>query len=61
MIPGLLQQIEEPVLLWLWCRPMAAALIRPLAQEVPYAAGAALEKKKDINVIAINSMPHVFT
>ena len=33
-------------LLQLWCRPAAAALIRPLAWEIPYAAGAALKKKK---------------
>ena len=36
----------DPVLLWLWCRPVATALIRPLAWEPPYAAGAALEKAK---------------
>ena len=33
-------------MLWLWCRPAAAALIHPLAQELPYATGAALKKKK---------------
>ena len=32
------------VLLWLWCRPAAAALIRLLAWEPPYAVAAALEK-----------------
>ena len=32
------------MLLWLWCRPASTALIRPLALEPPYAAGAALEK-----------------
>ena len=37
---------SDPVLLWLWCRPAAIALIRPLAQEPPYAAGAALKSKK---------------
>ena len=31
---------------WLWCRPSALALIRPLAWELPYAAGAALKNKK---------------
>ena len=35
---------SDPELLWLWCRPTAVAPIRPLAQEPPYAAGAALEK-----------------
>ena len=34
----------DPVLLWLWCRPVATGPIRPLAWEPPYAAGAALEK-----------------
>ena len=34
------------VLLWLWQRPVATALIRPLTWETPYAAGAALEKAK---------------
>ena len=33
-------------LLWLWCRAVAVALIRPLAWEPPYATGAALKKKK---------------
>ena len=32
-------------LLWLWCRPGAAALIQPLAWELPYASDAALKKK----------------
>ena len=35
---------SDPELLWLWCRPTPVAPIRPLAQEPPYAAGAALEK-----------------
>ena len=33
-------------LLWLWRRPMATALIRPLAWETPYATGAAQEMAK---------------
>ena len=37
---------SDPVLLWLWCGPAATALIRPLAWEPAYAAGAALEKAK---------------
>jgi len=37
---------SDPVLLWLWCRPVATAPIGPLAWEPPYAAGAALEKAK---------------
>ena len=40
-------------MLWLWCRPVAAAPIQPLAQELPYAAGMALtlKKKEKINRI----------
>ena len=37
---------SDPALLWLWCRPAATAPIGPLAGELPYAAGAALEKAK---------------
>ena len=36
----------DRVLLWLWHRPAATALIRPLAWEPPYAAGAAQEMAK---------------
>ena len=39
---------SDPVLLWLWCRPEATALIRPLAWEPPYAVGVALEEAKQI-------------
>ena len=35
--PGL-----DPTLLWLWCRPAAVALIRPLAGELPCAVSVAL-------------------
>ena len=34
---------SDPALLWLWCRPVATAPIRPLAREPPYAMGAAQE------------------
>ena len=37
---------SDPMLLWLWHRPVAAAPIRPLAWELPYAMGVALEKAK---------------
>ena len=39
----------DPELLRLWCRPAAVALIRPLAWEPPYAAGAALERQNKTN------------
>ena len=35
------------MLLWLWHRPAAVALIRPLAWEPPYAAGAPLRRQKN--------------
>ena len=44
-IPGLTQWVGDPALLWLWCRPAAAALIRPLAWEFTYAAGTALKSE----------------
>ena len=50
-IPGLAQWVEDPALLWLWCRPVATAPIRPLAWELPHATGVALEKAKDKNKI----------
>ena len=44
--PGLAQQVGDLALLWLWHRPVATALIGPLAWEPLYAAGVALEKAK---------------
>ena len=37
---------SDPVLLSLWCRLAATALIQPLAWELPYAEGAAIKKTK---------------
>ena len=48
LISGLDQWVKDPPLLWLWCRPAATALIRPLAWEPPYAAGAALKRQKKL-------------
>ena len=47
-------------LLWLWCRPAAAALIQPLAWERPYAAGAALKKKKIKNKLCNDTLIYVY-
>ena len=43
LIPGLAQWVEDLVLLWLWPRLAATALIPPLAWEPPYASGSALK------------------
>ena len=37
---------SDLALLWLWCRPAAVALRRPLAWEPPYAMGVALKGQK---------------
>ena len=38
---------SDPALLWLWHRPEATVLIRPLAWGLPYALGVAPERKKE--------------
>ena len=45
-IPGLSQWVKDLVLLQLWCRPAASALIWPLAWEPPYAEGFGPKKKE---------------
>ena len=70
-IPGLAQWVKDsvllygvgcrrgldPVLLWLWRRPVATAPIRPLAWEPPYAAGAAQEiAKKNIYIYIFSNI-----
>ena len=42
-IPDLNQWVKDPALLWLWHKPVATALIGPLAWEHPYAVGVALK------------------
>ena len=44
---------SDLVLLWLWHRPAAVFLIRPLGWEPPYAVGVAIKtkKKKKLNTI----------
>ena len=43
----------DPALLWLWlwCKLVAVAPIRPLAWEPPCAVGAALKKKKKLHLL----------
>ena len=43
--PSLAQWVKDLLWLWLWHRPAATAPIRPLAWELPYAAGVALKSK----------------
>ena len=45
-IPDLAQWVKDPVLLWLWGRPVATTPIWPLVWEFPYATGGALKSKK---------------
>ena len=51
-IPGLTQWVKNLAFLWLWCRPAAAALILPLAWDLPYAAVMHLknQKNKQMNI-----------
>ena len=70
--PGLTQWVEASVamscgvghrrslglaLLWLWRRPEAIVLIRPLAWELPYAAPASLKSKTNKQT---NKTPVIF-
>ena len=49
-IPGLAQWVKDPMLLGLWCRPVAAAPIRLLVWEIPYTmGGTVLKRKKQTN------------
>ena len=43
----------DPVLLWLWCRPVATAPIGPLDWEPPYVKGVALKRqiKKSLSLL----------
>ena len=47
-IPGLAQWVEDPVLLWLWCRLAAVAPVRPLTWKLPYGTRVALKKEEKI-------------
>ena len=41
---GLIQQVKDPALLWLWLRLTAAAPIQPLSWELPNATGGGKKK-----------------
>ena len=40
----------DVTLMWLWCRLAAAALIRPLAWEIPYIEGTALQRQTNQSI-----------
>ena len=44
------------LLLWLWWRPAAAALLQPLAWELPCTAGAAVKRKTKQNWWSVNKV-----
>ena len=44
---------SDLMLLWLWCRLAAVALIQPLAWEPPHAVGTALKSQKN-NKLAVD-------
>ena len=47
-IPGLVQWVKDPTLLWLWCRPAAAAPSWPLAWEpLPWKRQKDKKRKKE--------------
>ena len=50
-----LSGLKDPVLLWLWRRPVPVVPIQPLAWELPYASCAALKKRKKKSFL--NSFP----
>ena len=58
---------SDTTLLWLWRRPAATALIRPLAWEPPCVAGAALKRPKkkkkyeiEINILYFNMSKRIY-
>ena len=58
MIPGPAPQVKDPALPQLQCRPTAAAQIQSLAWELPYAAGAAIRRKKSESAGGLWSYKH---
>ena len=45
---------SDPELLWLWCSPIATALLRCLAWESPHVVGVALKRKKKKKIRTMN-------
>ena len=56
MVCGLVHRhSSDLVLLWLWCRQAAVALIQTLAWEPPYTEGVALLKREKIYPLLVES------
>ena len=53
-------QGSDPTLLWLWLWPAVVASFKPLAWELPYAVGAALENTKKKKKRRINGVTSFF-
>ena len=45
---------SDTVLLWLWCKPVVAVPIQPLAWEFPYAESPAIKSKKKKKIFFLN-------
>ena len=60
LIPGFTQWVKDPVLPRLWCKPAAAAPIRPLVRELPYVAGVAIKEKIYIHVYIYINFLNIF-
>ena len=53
------RHVSDPLLLWLWCRLAAVALIQPLAWEFPYAAVVALRRGKAGVAVVVQQEPSI--
>ena len=63
LIPGLAQWVKGLVLLWLWCRPVAVALIEPLpclGTSICHWCGAKKQTNKSYLLNELNYPVHVF-
>ena len=54
LIPGLIQWVKDPVLLWLWCRLAAEAPIRSLAENFHMLQATKTKKTNKITLIMIS-------
>ena len=55
-IPGLAQWVKDQVLLWLWCRLVATALIQSVAWEPTYACGCGPKKTHTHKILSVLTM-----